>query len=1027
MAEETRDRKVFEILVASANGEDPVGRMGHHVASALLGANRQDGWEFVEHLLLAAERQEGLRQAIVESADFAHPDAFRRLLELILAQGMTRFSSVARAIGVWLGLEVDAGASRALDSLLERSLRFLEDPAARTQAVKSGGGEDVYLALWSAAYNDAFAAIPKAADLLDDPDAGRRLAAVHLLAEMAIIDGHELLVPSLGDADLRVVRRALIAFAGARTDLAWPELARRLKDLIERLGSSPRELEPLLWPWTGGTLTRAEVVKVLVAHNDGEPVEDVAPYLSMMDAETREIVARRVEKQKPSASLRPLIMELVGDTSSLVRAPALKAAARVPVSQKEAPALENLLRRKAGDLRRGVEAMLCNQADRDVLVSADRLLAGDAQQRLAGLELLRLLSEAGRAKAEVQRRTEAHATTSVSAAEERQVRAVLSEKAVEIANLDYRLGLVDEAELTAPSVPRERNVRLTSPAADEALTSLDQLMHEQREQRVTVELWDGPHEELLGNLPSLCGPFDHWPPTSAPQDRPPLWELWSRWEAQRPTETRDTDGFELARAAAFLLRDQRLQMLVTYDDPKAKTRDSKARALRYPGIINGVLAWLLALQPPEGIGAFLLDAAESSLTKVPQAELREAAPKDGFYATGWRDRDRLVYLTLLRNLAARTPRLFSPEQIRRWWGLERWVCAPTVDASTSLARLMRKRSAGGSGRIGTKERPPLDVMVTVFKAGAASTADLIDHLLDRPSADPWSYRWRDLHSVSGRRPDRSSASTDADVAAVVAQIRSRVIEIELQRGEAPTPASPAALSLRYSGGLETLVPVLVRLDSQPFVRGWSYDGESAVNVFSHLVRSSFPSEDDTQVRFTEAVRAQRIPEKRLIELATFAPQWASRVEHALGWRGLGSAVWWLHAHTKDQAWTVDTEIREAWAAEAAERTPLTAADLLDGAVDVDWFKAAHEELGAKRWKIVDAAAKYCSTGGGHKRAQLFASAMLGQADGEALRQNIATKRHQDSVRALGLVPLPAGEDGRRRGDRPLCRPAGLPA
>ena len=72
------------------------------------------------------------------------------------------------------------------------------------------------------------------------------------------------------------------------------------------------------------------------------------------------------------------------------------------------------------------------------------------------------------------------------------------------------------------------------------------------------------------------------------------------------------------------------------------------------------------------------------------------------------------------------------------------------------------------------------------------------------------------------------------------RIRSRVIEIELQRGEAPTPASLAALSLRYSGGIETLVPVLVRLDSQPFVRGWSYDSESAANVFSHLVRSSFP-------------------------------------------------------------------------------------------------------------------------------------------------------------------------------------------
>ena len=39
----------------------------------------------------------------------------------------------------------------------------------------------------------------------------------------------------------------------------------------------------------------------------------------------------------------------------------------------------------------------------------------------------------------------------------------------------------------------------------------------------------------------------------------------------------------------------------------------------------------------------------------------------------------------------------------------------------------------------------------------------------------------------------------------------------------------------------------------------------------------------------------------------------------------------------------------------AQRTPLDAEDLLDGAVDVAWFKRTYSALGAKRWLAVYAA------------------------------------------------------------------------
>ena len=74
--------EVFQILCASGRNEHEVGAMGRHVTRALLSASRPDGWQFVENMLLAAQREEGLRQTILETVDEAHPQAFRRMLKL---------------------------------------------------------------------------------------------------------------------------------------------------------------------------------------------------------------------------------------------------------------------------------------------------------------------------------------------------------------------------------------------------------------------------------------------------------------------------------------------------------------------------------------------------------------------------------------------------------------------------------------------------------------------------------------------------------------------------------------------------------------------------------------------------------------------------------------------------------------------------------------------------------------------------------------------------------------------------------
>jgi len=127
--------RVLEILKQSATGEHEVGQMGRHVTQALMSCSRQDAWEFVERLLLAAQRQEGLRQAILEAVDESHPGAFRRMIRLICEQNLARFSSVVRAFDTWFGFMWDGSSGIKVDEVLCTVERFFEDTGARDAAL----------------------------------------------------------------------------------------------------------------------------------------------------------------------------------------------------------------------------------------------------------------------------------------------------------------------------------------------------------------------------------------------------------------------------------------------------------------------------------------------------------------------------------------------------------------------------------------------------------------------------------------------------------------------------------------------------------------------------------------------------------------------------------------------------------------------------------------------------------------------------------------------------------------------------
>ncbi|MHC4200869.1 MAG: HEAT repeat domain-containing protein, partial [Planctomycetota bacterium] len=397
--------EVRGILKASANGEHEIGRMGSHIVRAFLACSQPHCWEFMEKMLLAAQRQEGLRQSILEAVDESHPEAFRRMLRVILENDLARFSSVVRAFDVWFGFLEGATNARVVNDNIARILRFFDDPKARTAAMRNGGGDDVYVALWTLGFEDAVAAVKPAAKLLKDKDVERRGAAVYFLRQANLAKGYLELVGMVEDEDPGIAACAVETFTGwmgLHESICESDLFERLERLAERVPDKGKEQGPLIWPWHTHTLDRRLVSLALHRARGKRSPARLAPYVKMMEPGVRGLVAQDlVGMKRLPADARKTLFALAGDASPSVREHALKAISKLKASPEEMRGIEALLTRKAADLRRGVLSILLNQKDPGALASADRLLgAKTAPERVAGLEVLRQMVEADRSREE---------------------------------------------------------------------------------------------------------------------------------------------------------------------------------------------------------------------------------------------------------------------------------------------------------------------------------------------------------------------------------------------------------------------------------------------------------------------------------------------------------------------------------------------------------------------------------------------------------------------------------------------------
>ncbi len=985
--------EVFSILIRSTRGDDEIGMIGDHIPLALLASARAEGWAEVERLLLAAQREEGTRQMLLSAATAAHPLAFQRLAETILSYDLIRFTSVTGVVSGWIGVSWDVAQAQAAGRALARLTALLGDRAACVAAL-DGGAEDVALGLWALGADDVDAALPLAVALLDDADATRRYAAARFAAETQMHEARDPLLRALDDPDPYVAGQACRGLTwGYSALIPATEEFERLEATLARLPAKAAPEGQILWIESASPIARESVARLLLAALGERSPARLIPHLEGMDSYTRAATAKLLAKEVDDPTCRAALLDLLGDRASWTRTEAARALAKATITPEDAPALEALLARKSASMRQTLLELLLKQPDEAALTSADHLLAmRNEQQRRAGLETLSLMAQAGRAAEACAERAAAYQRTHPEVSEvERALLAPSLDLRRETATLDNALGLADPRDRAPIPDPVARDVTMETPPSVAALLALDALIEDHLTDSFISEQGGAPQSHLLGEMEGHLPWMGYQFTKVKDVEQAPLIDLWRGWAEARPATQRDDDGLELVRMlhlAAFF----NLSQLRDGSDGAAGPK------LRHARIAQTVCGWLVRLYPPPASAAeLLLDHLETTLATLPAA--LPSKEQEGPMRHHFNRYQRLDHaLGLAQGYAAWFPDRWSDTHAARLWRLARW--------SQNLTR--------PSMRLATQ----LPLTLRALRAGAATEADVILQLIGPRAETTRAYyagQFSEFAQLSARA--RNSLFDEFPFAeALYRRCVERVLAVELERGEMATAATPIALSLRSLTGADWFIRLLRALGEDALTRGHDYDGTGRAYTLSHLLQVTFPAPGDTLEAVRERLIAARISEKRLVAAALYAPQWARHIEATLGWEGFSQAVWWITAHTRERNWRVDQTVRAEWAALTSEWTPLSSDDLYDGAVDVAWFWRAYDLLGAERWDAVYEAAKYASSGNGHTRAQVFADAMLGRLEESALIERIKSKRRQDNVCALGLVPLP---------EKPRARDAAL--
>ncbi|WP_299456507.1 DUF4132 domain-containing protein [uncultured Microscilla sp.] len=1026
-----QEAKITELLHDIVYNRHETAKVNRTVIKAMLLSNREEAWEAVVKLLLSAQRQEGLRQTILECLDETSLGAMKTLIGVIVEHKLARFSSVVRAVDVWAGFGWESEREATVRRFLELAHEYLNDQSKLPTAIKSKDNAEVYMALWAQGVHDIDQSFLLADQVLDKAGIEKTALVLYFIAQAELsevslhyglqhINSEHLLVLA---ATIPLLRGNIDALDTAQKRSLYTQLEAQL----ECVPAKTKTIEGKVFSWLKFSIDQGDIYGLMIDLVDFENEEEVAHLLThykLMPINQRDSVARNLlpdyhgwsfdeNKTRPAltAQQRDFAFSILKDRSDSIRTAALRALQNAEMVADELVVFEEMLKRKTADLRKSLIGILLKQKDEMLKGATSNLLkAKNQEQRLAGLDLLlNLKTRKDFDTAWVNEQAQAFAENpKVTAKEEVILETLVSEQSAMLEyNAENGFGLYDPANVAAPVEPAlptsgeyiektKNNVYGLSQSPEKilkALEALKALYLANQEHEYSYENWDkSVTQGLLGNEFNAIKRDTKEMTNEEQFYNYPLANVWKKWVEDYKITPCDLFLLNLTSRLVDYIEDKEEPQIKKNDIKELdKTADKIAQLVYIAPVpkagknywrnpVVDILEILPLVFPYEAQTEYLEGLCQTVFCNIHPDDVHKLAEEKTSWGHSywhtWRNLDRVsqVYDAYY----ARVNQM-SDEQFKVFWQLEKWYNA----------------------HIPTKHPYPNNYVASLHHYSRAYALELIgrDELMGRvmqPDA---------IGELTGKMKPEDKYEVRRVFPFLIdmaAEARTRILEIELKRGDSSTAVTQLAQNIQQMFGIQYFVDILVAMGKDNLHRGYIYSwGDRTYNkkeILSTLLKRCHPAKDETQAIFDEKVTAAKIKEKRLVEAAAYAPQWLPWVSQHLGWKGLESAAWWLHAHTNARH---DSETET----EVGKYSKVAMQDFSNGAVDIDWFKAAYKALGKARWKMLYDSAKYISDGNGHKRAMLYADVILGNTKITEVRKRVVEKRNQDYLRVYGLVPL----------------------
>lgn len=1024
------NEKIFRLLEEIIQNKSETGKVSRECILALLNAKNKAGWLLVEKLLLAAQRQEGLRQVIVEALDEANVEALKYMIDVILEHKLTRFSSIVRAVDVWTGLGWEAEKESTIKTTLQFAKEFLNHPEKIAQAIKSTNNIEVYMALWAQGVVDVDKTAVYLQELLDKGTIEKKCLALKFASELynPAIE-MPLYYQAVKEPNLQILAFCFkgmnpLLNANAKSEFYinnddFPAFFDQLDALLGQISEKEKVFDGKVFSWLKAKFNRNDIYEamILLVGQDRGKLDRIMENFSEMAISLRESLTRNIlkdfyqysfsygeknNKNIPSDFQREFAFKLLKDRGEAIVATAINTLKLLKLNEKELNLFFELFKRKGATLRMHLIDLILKQDDEQLnAFMANLLTNGDSEQRMAGLELMIKLKEASRLLPEIENWTAAfNKRAKISEKEQKIIRQLSDHNETAILSAANGYGLYDPEKISPFALPvieedsyykkavKENKYGFSKPLhiIKSDLEQLSALYLNNKEYEYTSEDYYGKKEKiLLGNRFSPTRYSFEGLSLREKYECYPLFELWEKWYLDSKLQPVDLFLLTFAERNDRKAWREILENEVFYFADFIPNPDNSRYQWNNP--ISKILVALGGIYPFEEKNKYLVDACIQVYSKLPDTVLKYKRNQEQTsyyswshdeheYGSGWQA--ERCFNVFLNGIELKP----DDELAKKVWNLYRW-----------------KQYSGLAENIG-KNVPPLYIFSRAYEQHLVTKDELISAML-LPNRIQW------LSADKKNNRDADDVLKDFPfVKPFFETIREYLLDIELKRKSSATPVTIFAQNLKKIYGINRFKELLTGLGKASLYKGyiysWSGSEMNKQQLFTSLLKKCFPLPADNQDAFNAAMRDSGISENRLIEAAVYAPQWQQFISNYLGWNGLDEAIWWMHAHTKTAAYQQSNAEDES---EIAKYSTLDVDDFKDGAVDKEWFDSAYKKLGKKRWELVYNAARYISEGNGHRRARLYADTILGDLKIREVTAKVKDKRDQDYLRVYGLVPL----------------------